>query len=79
VTSLAFSPDGLWLVSGSWDKTIKIWEVETGREVQTLVGHDHPIYSVAFDSRGRWLAAGSEDGTIELWRLADAADQNRKR
>ena len=75
MTSLAFWPDGRWLASGSWDKTIKIWDVETGREMQTLAGHDHPVYSVAFDSRGRWLASGSEDGTIKLWRQADIADQ----
>ena len=71
VTSLAFSPDGNWLASGSWDKSIKIWDVATGREVQSLAGHNHPIYSVAFDSRGRWLASGSEDGTIKLWRMTE--------
>jgi WD40 repeat protein len=76
VSSLAFSPDGRWLVSGSWDKTIKIWDVQAGREVQTLAGHDHPVYSVAFDSRGQWLASGSEDGTIKLWRLGSAPDQS---
>ena len=79
MTSIAFSPDGRWLVSGSWDKTIKIWEVDTGRVVQTLAGHDHPVYSVAFGARGQWLASGSEDGTIKLWRLAEAADQSRLR
>jgi WD40 repeat protein len=76
VTSLAFSPDGRWLASGSWDKTVKIWDVETGQEVQTLAGgHDHSIYTVAFDSRGRWLASGNEDGTINLWRLSRAGDR----
>jgi WD40 repeat protein len=44
--------------------------------VQTLAGHDRPIYSIAFDSQGRWLASGSEDGTIKLWRFADSADQS---
>jgi WD40 repeat protein len=50
--------------------------VETGRGVQTLAGHDRPIYSVAFDSRGRWLASDSEDGTIKLWRLVDSASHS---
>jgi WD40 repeat protein len=75
VTTLAFSPDGRWLASGSWDKTIKIWDVDAGREVQALAGHTHHIYSVAFDPRGRWLASGSEDGTIRMWRLRQAADR----
>jgi len=69
VSSIAFSPDSRWLASGSWDKTIKIWDVQTGREVRTLEGHTHHVYTVAFDSRGSWLASGSEDGTIKLWRL----------
>jgi WD40 repeat protein len=79
VTSLAFTPDGRWLASGSWDKTVKIWDVETGHELQTLAGHNRPIYTVAFDSRGRWLAAGSQDGTIKLWQLGEAAEQGRLR
>ena len=61
------------LVSGSWDKTVRIWEVGTGRMLQTLSGYDHAVYSVALDPRGRWLASGSEDGTIKLWRLGDTA------
>jgi WD40 repeat protein len=51
--------------------------VETGRELQTLSGHDRPVYSVAFDARGRWLASGSEDGTIKLWRFAETADKSK--
>jgi WD40 repeat protein len=66
VSSLAFSPDGRWLASGSWDKTVKIWDVETGHELQALAGNNHAIYTVAFDSGGNWVAAGSQDGTIEL-------------
>jgi WD40 repeat protein len=79
VTSLAFSPNGRWLATGSWDKTIKIWDVQTGLEVQTLVGHDRSIYSIAFDSSGGWLASGSEDGKINLWRSSGSADQTRPR
>jgi WD40 repeat protein len=64
------------VVSGSWDKILKVRDVETGREVQTLAGHDRPVYSVAFDSAERWLASNSEDGTIKLWRLVDSAGQS---
>jgi WD40 repeat protein len=76
VTSVAFSADGQWLASGSWDKTIKIWNVETGQEVQSLSGHDRPVYAVAYDAGGRWLASGSEDGTIKLWRLDNSAERS---
>jgi WD40 repeat protein len=64
-----------WL-RGSWDRTVKLWDVETGREVQTLAGHTHRIYTVAVDGGGRWLASGSEDGTIKLWRLRRPVDRS---
>ncbi len=67
VTSVAFSPDGSLLASGSWDQTIKLWEVATGQEVRTLSGHSSTVSSVAFSPDGRLLASGSWDGTVLLW------------
>ena len=52
VQSIAFSPDGGTLASGSSDDTIKLWDVATGRELRTLQGHTGWVYSVAF-SPGR--------------------------
>jgi len=71
VWSVAFSPDGKLLASGSWDETIKLWEVATGREVRTLEGHTGWINSVAFSPDGKLLASGSNDGTIKLWDISD--------
>jgi WD40 repeat protein len=71
VKSVAFSPDGRLLASGSNDETIKLWEVATGREVRTLTGHTWTVYSVAFSPDGRLLASGSEDNTIKLWDISD--------
>ncbi|KAE8132424.1 hypothetical protein BDV38DRAFT_287740, partial [Aspergillus pseudotamarii] len=67
VLSVAFSPDGCTLVSGSRDHTIKLWDTMTGTERQTLKGHSSWVKSVAFSPDGRTLASGSGDDTIKLW------------
>jgi WD40 repeat protein len=70
VSSLAISPDGKTLVSGSWDKTIKLWNLATGEQIRTLTGHSEWVYSVAISPDGKTLASGGEDKTIKLWNLA---------
>jgi WD40 repeat protein len=64
---LAFSPDGRRFASGSWDHTIKIWDVNTGKLLQTLQGHQNLVLSIAFSPNGLLLASGSADKTIKLW------------
>jgi WD40 repeat protein len=71
VGSVAFSPDGRLLASGSGDNTIKLWDVASGSEVRTLTGHTKGVNSVAFSPDGRLLASGSGDGTIRLWDISD--------
>jgi len=61
VWSIAFSPAGKLLASGSADKTIKLWDVNTGRELRTLSGHISQVASVTFSPDGRTLASGSLD------------------
>jgi hypothetical protein len=73
VTSVAFSPDGRLLASGSFDKTIELWEVATGSEVDTL-GPTGYVVSVAFSPDGRLLASGSSDKTIRLWEVATGSE-----
>jgi WD40 repeat protein len=62
------------LASGSYDKTIKLWEVASGREVRTLSGHTWDVTSVAFSPDGRLLASGSYDNTIKLWDVASGRE-----
>ena len=67
VYSVAFSPDGETLASGSSDDTIRLWDVVTGEHKETLTGHADTVYSVAFSPDGETLASGSSDDTIRLW------------
>ena len=69
VRSVAFSPDGQTLASGSMDSTVKLWDVSTGREKASLAGHKNSVYSVAFSPDGQTLASGSMDSTVKLWDL----------
>jgi WD40 repeat protein/tRNA A-37 threonylcarbamoyl transferase component Bud32 len=67
VRSVAFSRDSRTLASGSWDNTIKLWDVQTQREIVTITGHSNGVLSVAFSPDGRTLASGSWDNIIKLW------------
>jgi WD40 repeat protein/serine/threonine protein kinase len=74
VSAIAFSPDGRHLASASHDRTVRIWDVKTGRPVGELRGHDDVVYGVAYSPDGSRLATASWDGTVRIW---DAAPFSR--
>ena len=70
VESVAFSPDGSRIVSGSADNSIKVWNVSTGICERTLNGHSRYVWSVAFSPDGSRIVSGSEDFSIKVWNVS---------
>ena len=66
VNTLAFSPDGKTIVSGSTDKSVRLWESETGKSVGVWQGHNDQVSSVSFSPNGRFVASASRDKTIRF-------------
>jgi len=69
VYSVAISPDGQILASGSVDNTIKLWSLSNGKPLRTLSGHSSKVRSLVISPDGQQIVSGSWDGTIKLWNL----------
>jgi WD40 repeat protein/predicted Ser/Thr protein kinase len=67
VSAVAFSADGRWIASGSYDHTARLWDATTGEEKRTLKGHTGSVIGVAFHPDGGRLATASDDGTVKVW------------
>jgi WD40 repeat protein len=69
---VVYSPDGTKIASASMDKTLKIWNAQTGQCVSTLTGHSNWVRSVAWNNDGSKLATGSYETTVKIWAVGSA-------
>ena len=67
VRSVAFSPDGRFILTASDDRTARVWDVKTGREVSVLRGHRKGLLSAAFSPDGSHMVTSGDDGTARVW------------
>ncbi|OEH77797.1 hypothetical protein cyc_06091 [Cyclospora cayetanensis] len=70
INCVCFSPDGLTIASGSFDKSIRLWKGATGQYLATLRGHVGPVYQLAWAADSRLLLSGSGDSTLKVWDVA---------
>ncbi len=67
VQDVAISSDGQFALSGSWDGTLRLWDLQTGQTTRRFLGHTKDVLSVAFSADNRQIVSGSRDKTINLW------------
>ena len=73
VYAVCLSPDGKYIASGSADKTVRVWDLGTGKCLMTLEGHSSPVLAVCWSPDGKYIASGSHDKTVRVWD-ADTGD-----
>lgn len=85
VSDVVISSDGQFCLSGSWDATLRLWEINSGKTTRKFVGHTKDVLSVAFSVDNRQIVSGSRDKTIKLWNTLgeckytiDTADDGNK-
>ncbi|ODV83766.1 hypothetical protein CANARDRAFT_202344 [[Candida] arabinofermentans NRRL YB-2248] len=67
VQDCAISPDGAYAISGSWDKTVRLWDMQAGESIKRLVGHTDDVLSVSISNTSRQIVSSSRDKTVKVW------------
>jgi guanine nucleotide-binding protein subunit beta-2-like 1 protein len=67
VSDVSISSDGQYALSGSWDKSLRLWDLHTGQTTRRFTAHTKDVLSVAFSADNRQIVSGSRDRTIKLW------------
>ncbi len=67
IIDVAFSPDGKYVLTGSDDKTARLWDAQTGSELRRFQGHIYRVNGVAFSPNGRYVLTGGSDNIARLW------------
>ena len=73
---VGLSQDRRRLVSGGFDRTVKLWDTDSGQLLMTLTGHAGPVWGLSLDADASLLASGSFDGTIKLWHVPSGASRS---
>jgi WD40 repeat protein len=67
VSSVSFSSDDKHIISGSWDRSVRVWDALTGEVLKVLEGHTMPVSSVSFSSNDKCIVSGSWDNSVRVW------------
>ncbi|RCR67593.1 caspase family protein [Larkinella punicea] len=67
IRTITYHPNGEWLASGGYDNTVKLWDVKTGRVLNTFTGHAGTVFASKFSASGKLLVSSAHDHTVKIW------------